>query len=562
MKYKFYYLLIALSIFIILPACADLEEEVFDEVTVDDIERLLENPTPEFLDNLVASVYAELIPNFTERNFFNLQESTSDISMTPTRLWQDPSRSDWFDGGRYVQLHTHTWDASEVTVNTVWNLLQGGIAAGLEVLAPFNTPAALDNPLIAPRRAEVQGLTAFYMWAIFDLYNQIPYIDQSTGENVVLTGDAAINEMIRLLEAAMPNLPTKDQSRSGIVFSKGAAQALIARIHLNRAVYLDRYSSQFSFDAADLNEVISVTTDLIDNRGYSLATDYFRLFDGDSDNNSATDELIFVVNCVAGQTCNRAFTAMVMSQGQFAADAGSFRGWNGFCTLPEFVDSWDESDPRFFEENYPNEPGAIDPASYKLNRGIQVGVQHGPVPVDANGIPTEGGTFKRDANGQLVIEELKNFLRDNQVVDYAKDVSLTSNQWAGARVFKYEYDTPGPGRWDTDINPVIFRLADAYLMRAEAHLRNGNTRAALADVNAVRTARGAELLTEIDLDAMLDERGFEFYWESHRRTDLVRFGKFNDAWTDKPVTDVNLRVFPIPINALAASSKLAQNQGY
>ncbi|MEM7297191.1 MAG: RagB/SusD family nutrient uptake outer membrane protein [Bacteroidota bacterium] len=554
--------LTALFFLFAIIGCANLEEEVFDEVIVSDIETLLENPSPEFIDNLVASVYAELIPNFTERNYFNAQESTSDISMTPTRLWQDPSRSDWFDGGRYVRLHTHAWDPSDVTVISVWNFLQGGIAAGLEVLGPFSTPAALNNPTITPRRAEVQGLLAFYMWAIYDLYAQVPYVDQNTGENVVLSGEAAINEIVRLLEAAIPNLPTKAESNSGIIFSQGAAQALMARVYLNKAVYLDRYAGGFSFDGADMNEVISVTTELINNGGYTLANDYFRLFDGNSDNNSATDELIFVVNCVAGQTCNRAFTAMVMSQGQFADDAGSFRGWNGFCTLPEFVDSWDTADPRFFEENYPNEPGVIDPATYKLNRGIQVGVQHGPVPVDAGGNPTEGGTFKRDANGMLVIEELKNFLRDNQVVDYAKDVELTSNQWAGARVFKYEYDTPGPGRWDTDINPVIFRLADAYLMRAEAYLRSGNSGDALADVNAVRTARGAPLLTSIDLDGMLAERGFEFYWEAQRRTDLIRFGKFNDAWTSKPASDPNKRVFPIPTNALAASSKLVQNQGY
>ncbi|MEO0470822.1 MAG: RagB/SusD family nutrient uptake outer membrane protein, partial [Bacteroidota bacterium] len=478
------------------------------------------------------------------------------------RFWQDPSRSDWFDGGRYVRLQTHTWDETDITVNTVWGFLQGGIAAGLEVLGPFNTPAARANPAIDERRAEVQGLLAFYMWAIFDLYAQVPYIDQSTNENVVLTGQSAIDEMTSLLEEAMPNLPEKANSNSGIRFSKGAAQALLARIHLNRAVYLDRYASSFNFEGGDMNEVISITTDLINNGGYSLATDYFRLFDGDSDNNSATDELIFVANCEAGQTCNRAFTAMVMSQGQFAADGGSFRGWNGFCTQPEFVDSWDQDDPRFFEENYPNQAGTIDPADYKLNRGIQVGVQYGPVPVDADGTPTEGGTFKRDGNGQLIIEELRNFLRDNQVIDYAKDVSLTSNQWAGARVFKYEYDTPGPGRWDTDINPVIFRLADAYLMRAEAHLRNGNSAEALNDVNEVRMARGAKTLTSIDLDAMLAERGFEFYWESHRRTDLVRFGKFNDAWTSKEESDVSKRVFPIPTNALAASTLLVQNQGY
>lgn len=551
-----------LLLILFLGSCADLDEEIFDEVTTEDVEALLANPTPEFLDNFVASAYAELIPNFTERNFFNLQESTTDISMTPTRLWEDPSRSDWFDGGRYVTLHTHAWDPSEVTVNDVWNFLQGGIAATLEILDAFDTPAALSNDAIIPRRAEVQGMLAFYMWAIFDLYSQVPYIDLRTGENLVLTGDAAINEMVSLLEEALPNLPDKGASKSGTVFSVGAAQTLLGRIYLNKAVYDDRYAADYNFTTADMDQVIAVTTDLIDNGGYSLATDYFRLFDGDSDNNSATDELILVADCVAGQTCNRAFTAMVMSQGQYAADGGSFRGWNGFCTIPEFVDSWDTEDPRFFEENYPNEAGAIDPDTYQLNRGIQVGVQYGPVPVDGDGNPNEAGTFKRDGNGMLVIEELRNFLRDNQVVDYSREVTLTSNQWAGARVFKYEYDTPGPGRWDTNINPVLMRLADAYLMRAEAKLRKGDEAGALMDVNAVRNARGAKELEALTLDDMLDERGFEFYWESHRRTDLVRFGRFGDTWTEKPASDETRRVFPIPTNALAASSKLTQNQGY
>jgi len=64
------------------------------------------------------------------------------------------------------------------------------------------------------------------------------------------------------------------------------------------------------------------------------------------------------------------------------------------------------------------------------------------------------------------------------------------------------------------------------------------------------------------LDGLLAERGFEFYWESHRRTDLIRFGKFGDAWTEKPVSEPFRRVYPIPVNALAASTKLVQNMGY
>jgi len=546
-------------------ACVDLEEQVLDEVLFEDIEALLENPTPEFLDNLVAAIYANLIPNFTERNYFNLQESTTDIAITPVRFRQDGVTSDWFDGGRYVRLHTHTWDASDVTVNDVWGYLQRGIAAAFEVVRAFSTPTAMANDLITPKRAEAQGLLAMYMSYIFDLYAQIPYINIENNEKIVLRGDEAIAEIIRLLEEAMPNLGNKASSKSGEVFTKAAAQILLARLHLNKAVYDDRYAGSFSFNEENMRKVVEYTTDIIDNDGYTLAGEYFSMFDGDSDANAGTDELIFVANCIAGVNgCNRAFTAMVMSQGQFAADAGSYRGWNGFATTPEFVDSWDEEDPRFYKENYPNEPGAIDPTQYQLNRGIQVGVQHGPVPVGVDSIPTEGGTFKRNSDGLLIIEELKNFLRDNLPIIYTKEIGglEESNQFAGARVFKYEYDTPGPGRWDTDINPVLMRLAEVYLMRAEAKLRMGDAGGALQDVNAVRSARGATELGSIDETGLLDELGFEFYWESHRRTDMIRFGQFNKAWTEKPETPAHVRVFPIPTNALAASSKLEQNMGY
>ena len=551
-----------LALILMLGACADLEEEVFDEVQADDIETLLANPTPDFIDNFVAAAYAPIVPNFADQNYIILQETTSDISMTPTRLWLDPSRSDWFDGGQPQRFHTHAWTDNETRINANWNNLQQGIASCLEILDAFSTPAAINNPALTPRRAEVQGLLAFYMWTIFDLFSQVPYIDLDSGRNQVLTGTDAINEMVGLLNTALPAIPDKAAAGSAFTFTKGAAQAVLARIYLNKGVYEDRYGSEVKFEDADMDQVIAATTDLIDNGGYVLADDYFRLFDADSDANSATDELIFMANCVAGQFGNRAFTAMVMSQGQYGGDAGSFRGWNGFCTIPEFVDSWDTDDPRYFEENYPNEPGVIDPADYKLNRGIQVGVQHGPVPVDADGNPTEGGTFKRDANGMLVIEELRNFLRDNQVVNYSREVTLVSNQWAGARIFKYEYDTPGPGRWDTNINPVLIRLAEAYLMRAEAKMRKGDMAGALDDVNRVRTARGAQTLGSIDTDGLLDELGFEFYFESHRRTDLIRFGRFDDTWTEKTSTDPNRRVFPIPLNALAASTLLTQNPGY
>ncbi len=108
-------------------------------------------------------------------------------------------------------------------------------------------------------------------------------------------------------------------------------------------------------------------------------------------------------------------------------------------------------------------------------------------------------------------------------------------------------------------------------MRAEAKLRKGGGEAAaLDDVNAVSASRTARVappaLTEMNLDLLYRERGFELYWEMVRRTDMIRFGKYEDTWTEKNNTDKNKRIFPIPQNAIDGASNLpgylVQNPGY
>ena len=108
-------------------------------------------------------------------------------------------------------------------------------------------------------------------------------------------------------------------------------------------------------------------------------------------------------------------------------------------------------------------------------------------------------------------------------------------------------------------------------MRAEAKLRKNDAASALADVNTVRMSRTAYTLqptpiSTINLDLLFRERGFEFYWEMLRRTDMVRFGKYEGSWTEKTNTDKNKRIFPIPQNAIDGSSNLpgylVQNPGY
>ena len=99
-------------------------------------------------------------------------------------------------------------------------------------------------------------------------------------------------------------------------------------------------------------------------------------------------------------------------------------------------------------------------------------------------------------------------------------------------------------------------------MKAEALLRRGDEPAARAIVNDIRAKRGVADLATLTEDNLLDERGFELYWEGHRRTDMIRFGKFLDAWTEKPASGDERLLFPIPAGQLAVNPNLKQNPGY
>lgn len=155
----------------------------------------------------------------------------------------------------------------------------------------------------------------------------------------------------------------------------------------------------------------------------------------------------------------------------------------------------------------------------------------------------------------------------------------------GYGVFKFRNVTSGGANGShasfQDTDYPMFRLADAYLMYAEAVLRGGSggsLATALGYVNAIRTrpgdgasAPGAILITDLTLDFILDERARELYWEGHRRPDLIRFGKYTGdtyLWPWKggvkagATIPAHRALFPIPAADLATNPNLKQNTGY
>jgi len=128
------------------------------------------------------------------------------------------------------------------------------------------------------------------------------------------------------------------------------------------------------------------------------------------------------------------------------------------------------------------------------------------------------------------------------------------NLWYG----KLYYRTP----LGTD-PAYIIRIAELYLIRAEARTQLGKTAAALTDLNAVRDRAGVPLLTTTVpadlLTAIEAERRVEFPFETDRWFDLVRRGRVAAVLG---ITDSNKYVFPIPNSEILADPSLTQNPGY
>jgi len=193
--------------------------------------------------------------------------------------------------------------------------------------------------------------------------------------------------------------------------------------------------------------------------------------------------------------------------------------WNGFCTLADFYNTFDTTDARhdifLVGQQYDNAGNALTDR------------QGNPLSFTAS-LPGITGASETD----------------------------------GIRVVKYGID-PAEQGGESGNDYVIIRYADVLLMKAEALLRQGDETGALAIVNDIRGRAGAAARTTLSTDDLLEERGFELAWEGVRRQDLIRFGKFTDAWELKEVTGEDyVKLFPIPFSALGANPNLDQNDGY
>ncbi len=499
---------------VLLLSCTDLKEELNDTVTAD-VARSTADPA-----SVLESAYQAVRPFNTQDNIYVTQSHVTDEMAGPTR------GGDWDDAGIWRVLHTHNWTNSHPFIGAGYTTLLSGVFRSTQVLEFDPSPQ---------QAAEARFLRAFFAFHAVDNFGLVlgrePGEDLTSPPSITLKRAAGIDFVISELEEILNDLPAGVPAGQA---SKSAAQFLLAKAYLNRAVYKATdpetnaaSAGPFSFDGGDMNAVIQNCDAIMASGQYSLDSNYFDNFSPTNSDDSS--ENIFVGLNERGNNTSNTHSRWHMTLHYNNEPSG----WNGFVTLADLYDSFETGDQRL----------KTTPANFAGKTGLNAGFNFGQA-YDKNGVALQ------DRNGDPLF--------------FTKEFSLTnSNEVNGIRVIKYPPDFVNNDQPGNDY--VFFRYADVLLMKAEAILRGGtatNGDTPLSLVNDIRFMRSTSDLGSVDLTELLAERRRELYWEGWRRNDQIRFGTFLNATQEKPASTETYLLFPIPPAALSSNPNLTQNPGY
>ncbi len=446
------------------------------------------------------------------RMYFYHQELTTDEAVIG---WNDQTIKDF---------HNQNWGASDVFIQALYSRIFYQITFINEFLRETTedklNSRGVEESLkqeIAFFRAEARFLRAMSYWHALDLFANVPFVTEANPIGAFLPEQTNRVDLFNYIEDELLDieglLKAPKQNEYARV-DQAAAWMLLSKLYLNAGVYINQ----------DRNtDVVTYTKKVID-AGYALSDSYQSNFLADNHN---SPEIIFPVAFDGINTLTYGGTTFIthaavggnMSAGDFGIDGG----WGGLRTTSAFVNKF----------------------------------------TDVSGDEDSRAMFFTDGQ-TLEINDISIF-NDGYAITKWKNLDAQGN--------------PGSNLTFMDIDFPVFRLADAYLMFAEAVLRGGSGGSVSDATNYINLLRqraygdntGNISQLELNLDLIIDERARELYWECHRRTDLVRFGRFSESeyvWPWKGgvkegiTRDKKYNVFPIPSSDLAANPNLKQNQGY
>jgi len=312
----------------------------------------------------------------------------------------------------------------------------------------------------------------------------------------------------------------------------------LAKLYLNAGVYTGR---------PRYDDAVTWCDSVIQSGKYSLATDFAKMFY--PDNGPQMTEFILAIPYDHAQAQGEQFNWYSLHPALQQKYGLSYRLSNPVSTIPSYYAQFDD-------------PNDVRSSLWLI--GKQVDLAGNPIIINTTNAGLDN-TYSGSDPGAPVTWQL-NFTPNVTLRDTAKFEAGGDElgKAKGIRNIKYYPDVTATDRNQSNDVPV-FRYADILLMKAEAILRGAaptyNT-SALSLVNQLRTTRRAAVLSALNLDDMLKERALELNWENTRRIDLIRFGKYEDAWGYKTDGNSYKRIFPIPSSERVLNPSLVQNPGY
>ncbi|MEN9997860.1 MAG: hypothetical protein RI922_850 [Bacteroidota bacterium] len=363
--------------------------------------------------------------------------------------------------------------------------------------------------------AEARFLRALSYAHAMDLFGNVPFVTEDDKVGAFQPARITRSDLFAYVESELLDIESSLLSPGAAPYgraSSAAAQFLLARIYLNAEVYAG--TNRYA-------DCATYCTKVINSGAFTLDDHYTDLFLADNDN---SPEIIFpvVYDGLYAQTWGGTTFLVCASLGgsMVAADYGVNGKWGGLRATAPFVDKFPDT--------------------------------------------TLDSRYQFYTNGQTKdITSLSTFSQGYALPKFKNKTSLGSNGSNNGTTAFVDIDFP------------MFRLADVYLMYAEAALRGGgSTSQGISYVNMLRErayGNASHNFASMTLDDVLDERARELHWECTRRTDLIRFDKFTGGsylWPFKGgdvngiSTSAHLNLYPIPTSDIVLNPNLIQNPGY
>ena len=531
--FKFTFALLSLAVGLVTASCTDLTETPYDQVTAGNF-----HPTAQDLASLIAPAYTPLRSTWLAwYGNIDTQEESADALLTPNRP------NGWDDAGTYIRMHQHKWDPNQGQPGSLWGNAFRGINATNLVLYQIDSGVVpVEENTKVHLTAELRGLRAYYYYLLLNNFGNVPIVTDFTSADIPTqaTRQQVYDFVVSELTAVLPDLSEETGSAMYGRVNKWAALAILARTYLNAEVFTG---------TPEYDKVIDVTQQIIDSHKYQLDASYRTPF---SRHNETSLENIWAVPYDEINAKESSFHMKTLKPDLKQALNLNATPWGGSASNPQFIDTYDPDDERLHD-------------TWLI----------GPVFNDAG-----------------VGYDFVKFVPSMYQTDFNN----------GYPVWKYEIYAGETGASDVDY--PIARYAEILMMKAEALLRTGHEDEAATIVTDVRqrafantnpakaTVTGDQLLegssynygwsdtdgivkdhaggtatfnggADIQYGRFLDELGWEFAIEGHRRTNLIRFGVFTTkTWFNHTPNGDYRSLFAIPQDARATNPNLEQNPGY